>query len=313
MSTSTKELIAVYYDSLVFQHLSANTKRDYKYCIEAVWNTMLDNKMYIHVPIKHLDTPKAQGIYNSHAERGIPFANHCKAVMSKLFNFGIQNGYVNTNPFSKVVQLNHRPRKEVQSKEDIYKFIHTAYSEFKWRNIGVIVHMAYTWGQRLGDMRALRFKDYDFNNKVLTLEQSKRRAKVYLPTTEELHKVLLQQERDFGWPTSTNNQIIAPKISYGKVTGDFYDKATLTKVGSDIRKAAGLSSTFKMMDMRRTATTEMVDAGVPLPQIMSVTGHANAQSLTPYLKNTLTSATEALSKRNKDNTTAWDVYHTWGG
>ena len=50
--------------------------------------------------------------------------------------------------------------------------------------------------------------------------------------------------------------------------------------------------------MRRTATTEMVDAGVPLPQIMSVTGHANAQSLTPYLKNTLTSATEALSKRN---------------
>ena len=26
--------------------------------------------------------------------------------------------------------------------------------------------------------------------------------------------------------------------------------------------------------------------------------HANAQSLTPYLKNTLTSATEALSKRN---------------
>ena len=62
MSTSTKELIAVYYDSLVFQHLSANTKRDYKYCIEAVWHTMVDNKVYPHLPIKHLDTPKAQGI-----------------------------------------------------------------------------------------------------------------------------------------------------------------------------------------------------------------------------------------------------------
>ncbi len=295
MSTNTKELIAVYYDSLVFQHLSANTKRDYKYCIEAVWHTMVDNKVYPHLPMKYFDTPKAQGIYNSLAERGIPFANHCKAVMSKLFNFGIQNGYVDTNPFSKVVQLNHRPRKEVQSKEDIYKFIHTAYSEFKWRNIGVIVHMAYTWGQRLGDMRTLRFKDYDFDNQVLTLEQSKRRAKVYLPTTNELHKILLQQEKDFGW---NYGNYVAPKIVRNQISENPYDKITLTKVGSDIRKAAKLSNKFKMMDMRRTATTEMVDAGVPLPQIMSVTGHANAQSLTPYLKNTLTSATEALSKRN---------------
>ena len=300
MSTNTKELIAVYYDSLVFQHLSANTKRDYKYCIEAVWHTMLDNKMYIHVPIKHLDTPKAQGIYNSLAERGIPFANHCKAVMSKLFNFGIQNGYVNTNPFSGVVQLNHRPRKEVQSKEDIYKFIHTAYSEFKWRNIGVIIHMAYTWGQRLGDMRTLQFKNYDFDNQVLTLEQSKRRAKVYLPTTDELHKVLLQQEKDFDLRDQAlySEGYIAPKITHKTgICNVPYDKINFGNKVREIREVAGLPN-FKAMDMRRTATTEMVDAGVPLPQIMSVTGHANAQSLTPYLKNTLTSATEALSKRN---------------
>ena len=298
MSTNTKELIAVYYDSLVYKHLSTNTKRDYKYCIDAVWHTMVDNKVYPHLPMKHFDTPKAQGIYNSLAERGIPFANHCKAVMSKLFNFGIQNGYVNTNPFSGVVQLNHRPRKEVQSKDDIYKFIHTAYSEFKWRNIGVIVHMAYTWGQRLGDMRTLQFKNYDFDNQVLTLEQSKRRAKVYLPTTNELHKILVQQENDFASVHEYNNEsYIAPKIIYNKISTKAYDKILFGNKVREIREVAGLPN-FKAMDMRRTATTEMVDAGVPLPQIMSVTGHANAQSLTPYLKNTLTSATEALSKRN---------------
>lgn len=302
MSTNTKELIAVYYDSLVFQHLSANTKRDYKYCIEAVWHTMVNNEVWPHLPctMKYFDTPKAQGIYNSLAERGIPFANHCKAVMSKLFNFGIQNGYVNTNPFSGVVQLNHRPRKEVQSKEDIYKFIHTAYSEFKWRNIGVIIHMAYTWGQRLGDMRTLQFKNYDFDNQVLTLEQSKRRAKVYLPTTDELHKVLLQQEKDFDLRDQAlySEGYIAPKITHKTgICNVPYDKINFGNKVREIRKVAGLPN-FKAMDMRRTATTEMVDAGVPLPQIMSVTGHANAQSLTPYLKNTLTSATEALSKRN---------------
>ena len=51
--------------------------------------------------------------------------------------------------------------------------------------------------------------------------------------------------------------------------------------------------------MRRTGTTEMVEAGVPIGQIMSVTGHANPQSLKPYMKNTLTSATEACRLRLK--------------
>jgi hypothetical protein len=35
---------------------------------------------------------------------------------------------------------------------------------------------------------------------------------------------------------------------------------------------------------------------------MSVTGHANAQSVTPYLKNTLTSADYALTQRKNHGT-----------
>ena len=61
--------------------------------------------------------------------------------------------------------------------------------------------------------------------------------------------------------------------------------------------AAGLPQHYQIMDMRRTGTVEMVDAGVPLAQIMSVTGHANPQSVKPYLKNTLASATSALRNR----------------
>ena len=51
------------------------------------------------------------------------------------------------------------------------------------------------------------------------------------------------------------------------------------------------------MDMRRTGITQMVDSGVDLAQIMSVSGHQNPQSVKPYMKNTLTAATNALSVR----------------
>ena len=40
------------------------------------------------------------------------------------------------------------------------------------------------------------------------------------------------------------------------------------------------------MTCGRTGTTEMVEAGVGMAQIMSVTGHANPASVKPYMKNT---------------------------
>ena len=65
---------------------------------------------------------------------------------------------------------------------------------------------------------------------------------------------------------------------------------------------AGLPKELRLSDLRRTGTTEMVDAGVGIGQIMSVTGPANPQSVTPYLKNTLTSADYALTQRKNHGT-----------
>jgi integrase len=71
----------------------------------------------------------------------------------------------------------------------------------------------------------------------------------------------------------------------------------LSYVAREIIKAAGLPDELQIMDMRRTGTMEMVEAGVSLPQIMSITGHANPQSVKPYMKNTLTSARKAATLR----------------
>jgi integrase len=51
------------------------------------------------------------------------------------------------------------------------------------------------------------------------------------------------------------------------------------------------------MDLRRTAITELVEAGVPLPNIMALSGHSTPQSLTPYMKATLKGSTLAQSMR----------------
>ena len=64
-----------------------------------------------------------------------------------------------------------------------------------------------------------------------------------------------------------------------------------------IMKEANLPDDLRLSDLRRTGTVEMVDAGVGIAQIMSVTGHANPQSVKPYMKNTYRSANSALTAR----------------
>ena len=46
--------------------------------------------------------------------------------------------------------------------------------------------MAYEWCQRLGDMRTLEWDRYTLGYSGLHLEQSKRRAEVFLPISEDL-------------------------------------------------------------------------------------------------------------------------------
>ena len=72
-----------------------------------------------------------------------------------------------------------------------------AYSDFSTRNIGLIAHMAYEWCQRLGDMRLLTWDVIDFEARTLTLEQSKRKADVHLPISDDLCDMLSQQAHDF--------------------------------------------------------------------------------------------------------------------
>ena len=79
-----------------------------------------------------------------------------------------------------------------------------------------------------------------------------------------------------------------------------YKPYSLTKLPIIARKimtSAGLSNELRLSDLRRTGTVEMVDAGVSMGNIMSVTGHANPQSVKPYMKNTFTSANLAWQQR----------------
>jgi len=245
--------------------------------------------------ISDVTTKRAKGAYERWITQGIPFANHMCSVASILYNYAIDREYLTLNPFSYVKKKTSIQRKVVWQHDHVVKFLDTAYSEWRWRNVGLIAQMAYEWVQRLGDMRTLEWESVDLDGKRLDLEQSKRRAAVTLPISDALIEMLAQQHEDFGF-----QKYIAPIIT--PVSGEFipYTKHGLSKIARQVIEAAELPPELWLMDLRRTGTTQMNDAGVSMGQIMSVTGHANPQSVKPYLTHTYDSANAALTTRRKN-------------
>ena len=283
---TVEDLVLTYYSSNDFSMLRERSQKDYRYFLSILTDEFGD------VAYDDVTSKQAKHAYEEWVKRGISLANHVCTVASIVYRYAMEMEYTTINPFANIKRKTPKQRKVVWSEGDIRKFLDVCYSEFDYRSIGLIVHMAYEWCQRLGDMRMLTWDMIDFDEQKLYLEQSKRRAEVTLPISDDLCAMLQQQHDDFGF-----QQYVAPRPRPAGGSYHPYSIERLSKAGRQVMRLAGLSEELRLMDMRRTGTTEMVEAGVGMAQIMSVTGHSNPQSVKPYMKNTYESANYALTTR----------------
>ena len=286
------DLVAEYVQSYDFNACKPDTQRDYMYWAGRLGSVPIGGKLFGYLHAHKVSTPIAQQAYEYLLSSGVSMANHVVGLGSVVFGHSIRLGSVNHNPFTYIKRRSTPNRKVVWSSEDISAYLTTAYSKFKWRNVGLITQMSYEWCQRQGDMRLLKWEQYDLESGILTLEQSKRGAEVTLPTSVGLQAMLKKQHEDFGF-----QKWVAPRPRPVGSLYQPYSMRGLSVQAKIVREASGISDKLQIRDMRRTGTVEMVDAGVDLPQIMSVTGHANPASVKPYMKNTLKSSSMAMQAR----------------
>ncbi len=275
-----------------FNMLADKSKQDYQYFIKNMLSTIVESKHLSRTYLKNMNGAKAKKSYEVWLNRGISMANHICSVSRKMYSYGMEMGYVQSNPFSTFKCRTPKSRKTLWTRDQVKQFLDYAYTNFKTRNLGLIVQMAYEWCQRIGDMRLLKFEYIDFDKGILHLEQSKRRATVHLPISKDLLAMLVQQKEDYGF-----QEYVAPMPKAIRGAYKPYSLHGISKLGRVAMSSAGLPNELRLADLRRTGTTEMVEAGVSMGQIMSVTGHANPNSVMPYMKNTYLSAKKALTTR----------------
>jgi integrase len=298
--TSTfREACNLYHKSTsCFSSLKVRTQKDYINNLNKACDTKVDgNKQLGNVRLKDLRHRHLTIAYDSWVVSGLRSANYIATCVSIVLNYSIRYEAIQHNPMSLVKKSQPKQRKVKWTPDQVKLFLDTAYSDFKWRSIGLIFHMAYEWAQRVGDMRNLKWESIDFDNKRMDLEQSKRGAEVHLPIGDNLLRMLIQQKEDFNF-----QEYVAPRTSPKNNVYSNYTINEIHKLNNEVKEEANLPKELQVRDLRRTAITEMVEAGVDLVSIMQVSGHQSVASVRPYLVNTYSGASSALERRfNNDD------------
>ena len=291
-SATLEEVVDFYRNSDAYRRLSSSSQKDYDNHLSATLITPVEGKMLREYRCKNLRVRHITQAYDQWLQVGTRTANYRRSVLSAAWRHAMRYDVMIHNPISLVQTVAEKPRRVHWSREQVSIFLDTAYSDFRWRSIGLIVHMAYDWGQRVGDIRLLTWNSLDLNQCRMDMTQSKRNAEVHLPIASDLCQMLRQQKEDFGF-----QQYVAPRVKPRAGAYTPYDKEEISLHINSILEEANLPKELTAMDLRRPAVTEMMEGGVDLAGIMQVTGHQNTASVKPYMVNTYSGASKALAAR----------------
>jgi integrase len=293
-NATVNEVVSFYLTSRLYSDLAPKSQKDYAYHLDKVCSTKVEGRALGDYMVRNLRSRHTNQAYQIWLASGLHTANHCKAVLSIAWKHAMRHDVMDNDPVRLVKMKATKPRRVMWTRDQVKQFLNVAYSEYKFRSIGFIVHMAYEWAQRIGDMRLLTWDKLDLDAQRLDLTQSKRGEAVHVPITDSLTKMLIKQKEDFGF-----QQYVAPMPT---PTVGYYPPYPIDRIDSAInavKAAAGLPANITAMDLRRTAITEMIEAGVDMTGVMQVSGHKSPVSLAPYMVKTFSGASNALNKRGQ--------------
>ena len=295
-SAKLLEIAEFYLNSEAFKRLKAKTQKDYESHLSSIVNTVVEGKALGVYHNKSIKVRHLTDAYEQWLQSGVRSANYRKSILSTCWKHSMRYDVMVHDPVALVKTQKTDRRTVMWTREYVKRFLDQAYSDFNYRSIGLIVHMAYEWGQRVGDMRLLKWEALDLTECRLDIRQSKRGAEVHLPISKNLCQMLQAQQKDFGF-----QEYVAPRVKPRSGSFTPYDLEEISPNINTLLDKANLPRELTAMDLRRTAVTEMLEAGVDIAGIRQVTGHKNMHSVVPYMVNTFSGASKALSARGNDD------------
>lgn len=271
---------------------------------------------YLLKNISHTDIEefraKRLATKSKRGERSIADVNRTLALMRSMMRFGVQSGWIFQSPFDLGKPLisvsDERKRERTLGFDEEIRLLKacTDEREVEYERSGkkikatikggreilkAIIITALDTAMRKGELLTLKWKDVNLELGIITVRAMN--TKTAKPREIGITKRVYEE--------LSNLWAISPKDENIKVFGVTDIKKSFTGACSDA-KIKG----FTFHDLRHTAITRMVNAGLPPMEIMKVSGHTQWTTFARYVnpnKQAVKTIADVLSQYNNNATT----------
>jgi len=191
--------------------------------------------------------------------------NRYIAAFSKALSFAVNElGWLQDNPMKKISKPKEsQGRDRFLSLEEINRLL-SACKKSANKNLYSIVSIALLTAMRYGEIVNLKWKDINFENRFLTLHETKNGSKRVIPLTDKLIEIL-QSCHSHG-----NGQV--ESLFLKDVRLESKRTMSIRKSFATALKRAEIKD-FRFHDLRHTAASHIAMSGATQGELMAILGH----------------------------------------
>ena len=243
-----------------------------------------DQKRIRAITYQDLRTFKAERLRTlsrRRSQRSIASVHRELTLLRRIFNVAVREGWMLRNPFHAgdplISVADERQRERILTIDEERRLLECCDADRR-RHLLPIIICALDTGMRSGELFKLRWRDIDFEKKLITIQafNTKTMRERRVAMTARILRAMMTMARGDG-----------SDLVFG-ITD------TVKKAWGSVRKAAGLED-VRFHDLRHTAATRLVRGGLPLAEVGRILGHTQPQTTYRYVNADESSAHRAAT------------------
>lgn len=199
-------------------------------------------------------------ILKNYGEHEVATRNRYLGYLRTIFNFAIDNGYIEKSPLEKWKPVKEEPRKSTLTVKQLAKIKKHAAPHLKW-----IIDVCYNLGLRTGvsELLVLRWSCIDWDNKSIRIYATKTKTWRVLPLNDHFFEQLKEYRKK-----AKTDYVIE------------YNGRPIKNFSRAFRRAcerAGLDDSIIPYDIRHLFCTNLLQAGADIGSVSNMMGHSTVK------------------------------------